>query len=273
MMKICIAGKNNIAVDALEYLVNEKCMGKENLMVIPNECVPPYDSWQKSLIQSARKHDLPIVKLEDLYEIENLVFISLQYEKIIKPDRFKSKKLYNMHFAPLPKYKGMYTSILPLINGEKTSGVTIHEIDESIDSGNIISQKFFDIDLQDTERDLYYKYLKYGFELFKETISQLITGEYVSVPQECVGSTINYGKDLNYREANIELARTSFEIHNKIRAFIFEEYQLPEIQGYKIYKSILTDEKKKPRIFEPNDSFIEITGIDGYVIKAYYRKQ
>ena len=68
------------------------------------------------------------------------------------------------------------------------------------------------------------------------------------------------------------MKRTSFEIHNRIRAFIFEEFQLPEIRGYRIYKSVLTDKKKTAQMFVPNDSYIEITGIDGYVIKAYYRK-
>ena len=271
-MKICIAGKNNIAVDALEYLAGMDGIDTADLMIIPNECVPEYDSWQKSLIKAARERDIPIVNLEELYGIEDLVFISLQYEKIIRPHKFLSKKLYNMHFAPLPKYKGMYTSILPLINGETSSGVTIHEIDEGIDTGNIISQKYFPIDLQDTERDLYFKYLEYGAVLFKETVPKLLSGEYESIPQGNIGSTIHYGIDLNYKEGNIDLKRTSFEIHNRIRAFIFEEFQLPEINGHRIYKSILTEEKKNARMFKPNDSYIEITGIDGYVIKAYYRK-
>ena len=265
-MKVCIAGKNDIAVDSLVYLVEDKIVAAEDLLVLPNQCVTEEDTWQKSLIKAARKYDIPIVGLEDL------VFISLQYEKIVVPKKFKSKKLYNLHFSPLPKYKGMYTSILPLINGETVSGVTIHEMAEVVDSGDIISQVLFDIGLQDTERDLYFKYLSYGLELFKETVPKLISGKYVATPQAGIGATISYASDLKYKEADIDLRRTSFEIHNRIRAFIFEEFQLPEIKGYRIYKSILTDEKKTARMFEPNDFYIEITGIDGYIIKAYYRK-
>lgn len=270
-MKICIAGKNNIAVDALEYLVTMAGVDNKDLMIIPNKCVLEYDTWQKSLIKAARQYDIPIVDLESLYEIEDLVFISLQYERIIKPCKFRSKKLYNMHFALLPKYKGMYTSILPLVNGETVSGVTIHEIDENIDTGNIISRKSFEIDIEDTERDLYFKYLDCGIMLFKETVQKLLTGEYQSIPQGNIGSTINYGKDLDYKAANVDLKRTSFEIHNRIRAFIFEEFQLPEVNGYRIHKSLLTDQKKIPGMFAVHDKYIEITGIDGYVIKAYYR--
>lgn len=270
-MKICIAGKNNIAVDALECLIKMEGVDIGDLMIIPNACVLEYDSWQRSLIKLARDHGIPSVQLEELYNIEDLIFISLQYERIIKPEKFKSNKLYNMHFALLPKYKGMYTSIIPLINGETISGVTIHEIDESIDGGDIISQKSFAIDLQDTERDLYFKYLEYGAELFRETVPVLLSGEYEATPQGKIGSTIHYGRDLNYKEGNVDLKRTSFEIHNRIRAFIFEEFQLPEVNGYKIYKTILTDEKKQAKLFNPKDSYIEITGVDGYVIKAYYR--
>ena len=54
----------------------------------------------------------------------------------------------------------MYTSCLPILNGETITGVTLHKIDSGIDTGYIIKQKVFKININDTARDLYLKYLK-----------------------------------------------------------------------------------------------------------------
>lgn len=59
------------------------------------------------------------ITLEQAYEIENLIFISCEFDQLIKPEKFNSPFLYNIHFSLLPAYKGMYTSALPLYNGEK----------------------------------------------------------------------------------------------------------------------------------------------------------
>ena len=50
-------------------------------------------------------------------------------------------------------------SIFPILNGESTSGTTLHLIDHGIDTGDVITHNEFQIDLQDTCRDLYFKYL------------------------------------------------------------------------------------------------------------------
>ena len=60
-------------------------------------------------------------------------------KEIIKTKNFKSNKLFNLHFSLLPSYKGMHTSAFPILNGEKYSGVTIHKIDNGIDTGDIIA--------------------------------------------------------------------------------------------------------------------------------------
>ena len=68
----------------------------------------------------------------------------------------------------------MYTSAMPIINGEQESGVTLHKSDNGIDTGDIIDQLCFKITANYTARDLYYKYLDYGFDLFKNNIEALL---------------------------------------------------------------------------------------------------
>ena len=49
-----------------------------------------------------------------------------------------SKELFNFHFSLLPKYRGCHTNFFQIYNGEKYSGVTLHKINNGIDTGPII---------------------------------------------------------------------------------------------------------------------------------------
>ena len=51
-----------------------------------------------------------------------------------------------LHPSPLPKYRGGSPMQHQIINGEKTSAVTLFEMDEGIDTGDILYQKEFSLD-------------------------------------------------------------------------------------------------------------------------------
>lgn len=277
-MKLVIAGKNNIAVESLEYVVNKKIIHKEDIIVIPVESDKGEDSWQKSLLYFARKNEIKVMVYSDFIsskylELKGLIFISLEFDKIIPVRRFKSKNLFNIHFSKLPKYKGNYTSVWPILNGEPESGVTLHIMDEGIDTGNIIDQIVFEINVNDTAKNLYFKYLKYGTILFKQNIKSLMDGNFKSSPQNYLESTYYSRKSIDFKDLKINFDKTSFEIHNQIRAFIFPEYQLPKISDKEIIFSELTGKKfKKAKYLEEQKDYFLITGIDRYIIKAYKKE-
>ncbi|MBP3676689.1 MAG: hypothetical protein J6I71_09455 [Campylobacter sp.] len=272
-MKFCIAGKNNIAVNALDYLINELHFSKENIFVVINKTDSGVNLWQKSLKKYALDNNIKIKTLEDCYDIKDLIFLSLEFDRIIKTEVFKTKKMYNIHFSLLPAYKGMYTSALPIINGEKYSGVTLHKIDNGIDTGDIIDQIKFEIDLNDTARDLYLKYIENSFILFKKNIKNILEGNFISTSQQAIGSSYYSKKAIDYSNLKFDYKKTSFEIYNQLRAFIFPEYQLPTIDNEEIFKVELTNTKGDFCNIIKKESFYEITGIDGYIIKAFIKRQ
>lgn len=51
----------------------------------------------------------------------------------------------NVHYAALPKYRGMHPIVWAILNGEKHVGFTFHQMDEFLDSGPIFYQELFDI--------------------------------------------------------------------------------------------------------------------------------
>lgn len=267
MLTICIAGKNNLAVDILEFL--HKKQGQYELCVICNERRKEIIGWQKSLERYAMENGIKQCTLEEIYLVPNLLFLSLEFDKIIKPIKFKDARLYNIHFSLLPAYKGMYTSAVPILNGEKTVGVTLHRIDEGIDTGDIIDQVSFDIEQEDTARDLYDKYMKNGTKLVIKNLEKLIENKEEAYRQPYEGASY-YSKDvIDYSNLKINLNTTAEQISRQIKAFSFREYQMPKVNGYEIIESEITHIKSKAKpgtVIVDNQSSILAATIDYNII-------
>ena len=121
-IKVCVAGKNEIALNALKLLQTR--FQNDEICVIPNRNDTGIDHWQPSLLKYALQASIPVCTLEQVQQIANVLFLSLEFDRLLKVEQFASKRLYNIHFSALPKYKGVYTSIMPILNGESSSGVT-----------------------------------------------------------------------------------------------------------------------------------------------------
>ena len=276
-MVIAIAGKNNIAVNALEYLALNYSQHK--IVAVCNKDDLGVNLWQRSLRLCAKNLNIEEVTLDALYSVEDLLFISLEYADIINPARFVSDKLYNIHFSELPKYKGMYTSVMPILNNERRSGVTLHRMEPGIDTGDILAQKVFDLGIDDTASDLYNKYLTNAFELFKENIDELVNGYDASkeIKQDAELSTYYSKKALDFKNICIDLKQTAIAIHNQIRAFNFRQYQLCKVFDMPVVNSIITQNKSKEKcgsvIFETEEEFVIATiDYDLVIIKDCFKK-
>ena len=264
-MIICIAGKNDIAVEILLYLLDRK-IDRKNICIISNRTDEGKDNWQRSLLQKANEIGVEMKTLEDIYSTENLLFLSLEFDKIVSPNKFKSNKLFNIHFSLLPKYKGMFTSIMPILNNEKTTGVTFHKIDKGIDTGEIIAQKEFEIDLMDNARDIYHKYIQNGILLVKHCLEKLLRNEFIeSKPQNLRESSYFSKSAIDFLNINIDLNQTAINIHNQIRAFNFREYQVPKVFETNIISSKilnLSSKKKAGSVLFENDICFIVSTID-----------
>jgi len=229
---LCIAGKNNIAVDVLRCAIQK--YGKSQIVVLPNRTDTGKDGWQRSLRRAADRENIPIVNMDVLFGVERLLFLSLEYDEIIAPGLFVSDRLFNIHFSALPKYRGMYTSCWPILNGEKESGVTIHKIDAGIDTGNIIDQIRFDILPDDTAIMLYTKYIKYGTMLATANLDSLISGDYTAIMQNNHEATYYSKRSIDYANLTVDFQKPADAVKNQIRGYFFPEYQTAICFGKKI---------------------------------------
>ena len=83
------------------------------------------------------------------------------------------KKIINIHPSLLPKFKGLNTFEKILKNREKKTGCTVHFVNEKLDSGSRIVQKFFFIKKNDNERDLKKKTQLLEYKAFPEAIIKI----------------------------------------------------------------------------------------------------
>ena len=88
------------------------------------------------------------------------LLFSINYLFIIEKELINYPKLFalNIHGSLLPKYRGRTPHVWSIINGEEKTGITIHKIDEGVDTGDILLQKEVPININDTGAMILEKY-------------------------------------------------------------------------------------------------------------------
>lgn len=140
------------------------------------------------------------------------LFFSIFYNKLLSPEFINGRrKCFNFHGGLLPQYRGSGTINWAIINGERESGITLHEIDSQIDHGPIISVRTAQIEERDTAKSLYEKLEVAIFATFKDWFVRLVTLNYSAIPQD-------HSKAKLYRRADLQNAK---DLSRFIRAFEF----------------------------------------------------
>jgi|TARA_Y100000310_G_scaffold235895_1_gene239061 methionyl-tRNA formyltransferase len=146
------------------------------------------------VINSAKKYGIPIIKTNDINDTRLLEKIkalkpdlSLCFfaNQILKKPIISAAKLgtLNIHGSILPKYKGAAQYFWYLYNNDKKGGVTIHYMDEKLDTGDMISQETFTIKKSDSMYELHMKIGKIGAKLYDKLIDPFKSKKIKRIPQ------------------------------------------------------------------------------------------
>lgn len=259
--KLCIAGKNRIAVESLTSALNSKLF---EVYACPTQADTSVDTWQPSFRRHAEDLNVPILELEQLYEESRLTFLSLEFDRIIKPNKFIDATLLNLHFSLLPAYKGCYTTIWPLYFREKFGGVTLHYIDHGIDTGPMIHQDLIELTDTTTSRSLYDIYQDAGHNLIKQYLFRIAENQLgPGTPQPCENSSYFSRASLSKVSLELDLNATAHQVSSQVRAFYFPEYQTARAFGYQIAQCDLTTSRSTYRagtlISETSDTLVVST--------------
>ena len=234
-MYFCIAGKNECAINFVKFL--SKKIKKKDILILPNSSDDGIDNWQPSLKKFASKNKYQIVSLVDIYKIKELIFISIEFEKIININKFRSKELFNFHFSLLPKYRGCHTNFFQIYNGEKISGVTLHKIDHGIDTGSIIDNMKFKLKINTNAYENYLNLMKFSLKLLIKNFKIILKKTYTEKKQNHSRGSYYPRNSVDYKKMKFfELKKIKIKDFNKIKAFIFPPIQLPILNNKVVSK-------------------------------------
>ena len=121
----------------------------------------------------------------------------------------------NVHASLLPKYRGAAPIQWAVINGEKVSGVTTMQMDEGLDTGDMLEKVEITLDKKETGGSLFDKLSAKGAALCVHTLAELEKGTIT--PQKQGESTTEYAKMLNKKSGEIDWTKTAVEIERLIR--------------------------------------------------------
>ena len=132
----------------------EKLVVDDNIDVV--FIVPRYESQDSILKNWSVKLGIPFLPTKDVNEpsfISSLrgynaeLFVSMSFNQILKSEIISTPPLgfINCHAGELPYYRGRNVLNWVLINGEDHFGVTVHYVDEGVDTGDIIKQNIVEI--------------------------------------------------------------------------------------------------------------------------------
>jgi methionyl-tRNA formyltransferase len=131
----------------------------------------------------ALKLDVPVCHDTSLRSvrtvIENLhpdcVIVS-SYNRILPSDLLALSHFINVHYAPLPEYRGRANVNWAIINGEKVAGISIHRMVPDLDAGNILFQETIPIEDADTVTTLYDRLNTIQRHVLGDVVARLLAG-------------------------------------------------------------------------------------------------
>ena len=121
----------------------------------------------------------------------------------------------NVHASLLPKYRGAAPIQWAVIDGEKESGVTIMQMDEGLDTGDMLAKAIVPLDEKETGGSLFDKLSKAGGRLCVETLAKLEKGEII--PEKQGESPTAYASMLDKKMGNIDWNKSAVVIERLVR--------------------------------------------------------
>ncbi|NIM58727.1 MAG: methionyl-tRNA formyltransferase [Candidatus Aminicenantes bacterium] len=189
-----------------------------------------------------RKDQIALDKIKEIKPDLNVVVAYGQIipSSIIYLPRYNS---LNVHFSLLPKYRGASPVQWALLEGEDKTGITIFELDEKMDEGDILIQEEVNIFSDENAEELESRLAQKGADLLIRTIAQIDKLKHIKQDH----SQATYAPKIRKEDGKIDWTENSLSIERKVRAFnpwpsaftFFKDIRLKIHKGIKIDKQAL----------------------------------
>ena len=234
-------GAGNFAVKILENLLNPNSPISETIDIVAVVTQPDKEAGRKKeltpppvklFLQNSHvstERSIPLLQPASLrFESANILekfkpelIIVADYGQIIPNNiiDFPKYKCLNIHGSILPKYRGAVPAAMAILNGDKTTGVSIPIMTYKLDDGAVIGSKEIDILDSDTTYSLRMRLAIVGNELLNEILPKWINGNIEPKPQDESNATFTWEKDIDKEKAFVTLDMPTDKVERMIRAF------------------------------------------------------
>ncbi len=139
------------------------------------------------------------------------------YGKILRKDILEATPMgcINVHSSLLPRFRGAAPINWAVISGDKTSGVTIMQLDEGIDTGDILMQEETSIYPDETAGELHDRLADMGAQLLIKTLVLAENGQLE--PRKQDDSRSCYAPMLDKSLSVIDWSKTAQQVHDLVR--------------------------------------------------------
>lgn len=225
-MKIVFMGTPDFAAGSLKALIEA---GHEILLVVtqPDRAKGRSDKLIPSPVKEvALANNIPVFQplkikapesVSELKKYDADVFVVAAFGQIISKEILDMPHYgcINIHASLLPKYRGASPIQQVILDGEEKTGVTIMQMDEGIDTGDMLYRIETDITEDDTFETLHDRLMEIGGRAIAEALVLLEKGELK--PEKQDDSKSNYAKLIKKEMGHIDFSKSAAEIGRLVR--------------------------------------------------------
>ena len=225
-MRILFMGTPDIAAQCLEGLIEaghticgvytrrDKPVGRKQILTPP------------PVKQVAEKYGIPVFQprtLRDGGEDENIrslapqLIVVVAYGCILPASVLQIPEYgcINLHVSILPHYRGSAPVQWAVINGDKKTGVSIMQMSEGLDEGDVLVCRELEIDPEETSGQLFDRVSALGAETLCHCVEEIPKGTLVPQPQD--HSKATFAPMLNKEMARFTFENKAETLHNLVR--------------------------------------------------------
>jgi len=225
-MKIVFMGTPDFAVGALQAIIDA---GHEVVAVVTQPDKPKGRGKEMQITpvkECALKHNIPVltpVKIKEAEAIEELkkypadIFVVAAFGQILSKEILEMPPLgcVNIHASLLPKYRGAAPIQWAILDGEEETGVTIMQMNEGLDTGDMLIQEKVSITKTETGESLFDKLAECGAKLIVKALPLIEEKKLTPVKQNDAESS--YAKILKKGIGKIDFHDSAVVLERKVR--------------------------------------------------------
>lgn len=278
-MRIIFMGTPDFAVPCLEILID----AGHNVAAVftqPDKPVGRKQILTPSPVKAcAVSHNIKVYQpekiknsnaLEIINSINPDVIIVVAYGKILPKEILNAAKFgcINVHASLLPKYRGAAPIQWSILNGDEETGVCVMQMDEGIDTGDILLVRKTPIDINETSAELFDRLSQIGADALIDALKLVEKGEVCPTPQP--KGDFGYAKMIDRSLCPIDWSKSALDVHNKVRGLQTWPVAITTLNGMnlKIHKTVLSNaDASTPGTVVENNKKLVVSCGDGKCVE------